>query len=91
MYDPTNFPYISFLFYNKYDPKKFREEVKYYPDNFGPFYYVKSFGRYNFVDNIDYEHLEKNTIYIDYRGIRNEDYKILDPSGEPVFKYFFKE
>jgi hypothetical protein len=52
---------------------------------------VKSFGRYNFVDNIDYEHLEKNTIYIDYRGIRNEDYKILDPSGDPVFKYFFKE
>ncbi len=91
MYDPTNFPYISFLFYNKYDPQKFRSEVNYYPDNFGPFYYVKSFGRYNFVDTIDYEHLEKNTIYIDYRGIRNEDYKILDPSGDPVFKYFFKE
>ena len=91
MYDPTNFPYISFLFYNKYDPRKFQKEAKYYPDNFGPFYYVKSFGRYNFVDDIDYDHLEANTIYIDYRGIRTEDYKILDPSGQPVFKYFFKE
>ncbi len=91
MYDPTNFPYISFLFYNRYDPQRFRKEVKYYPSNFGPFYYVKSFGRYNFVDTIDYEHLEKNTIYIDYRGIRDEDYKIIDPSGQPVFKYFFRE
>ncbi len=90
MYDPTNFPYISFLFYNKYDPVQFRREVKYYPDNFGPFYYVKSFGRFMFVDNIDYEHLQKNTLYIDYRGIRTEDYKILDPEGEPIFKYFFK-
>lgn len=91
MYDPTNFPYISFLFYNKYDPEKFRKEVVYYPENFGPFYYVKSFGRYNFVDNIDYEHMEPNVLYIDYRGIRQEDYKIMDPSGKPVFKYFFKE
>lgn len=90
MYDPTNFPYISFLFFNKYDPLEFRKEVKYYPENFGPFYYVKSFGRFHFVDNIDYEHLKKNVLYIDYRGIRNEDYKILDPSGNPVFKYFFK-
>lgn len=91
MYDPTNFPYISFLFYNKYDPVKFREEVKYYPENFGPFYYVKSFDRYRFVDNIDYENLKEKVLYIDYRGIRDEDYKILDPSGKPVFKYFFKE
>lgn len=91
MYDPTNFPYISFLFYNKYDPLKFRHEVSYYPANFGPFYYVKSFGRFNFVDNIDYEHLESNTLYIDYRGIRTEDYKILDPEGDPIFKYFFKQ
>jgi 4-amino-4-deoxy-L-arabinose transferase-like glycosyltransferase len=90
MYDPTNFPYISFLFYNKYDPIKFRKSVTYYPDNFGPFNYVKSFGRFNFVDKIDYEHLEENTLYIDYRGIRTEDFKIFDPSGQPVFKYFFK-
>jgi 4-amino-4-deoxy-L-arabinose transferase-like glycosyltransferase len=91
MYDPTNFPYISFLFYNKYDPVKFRKEVSYYPENFGPFYYVKSFGRYSFVDDIDYEHLEQDTLYIDYRGIRNEDYKILTPDGTPIFKYFFKQ
>lgn len=91
MYDPTNFPYISFLFYDKYDPLKFRQEATYYPANFGPFYYVRSFGRFNFVDNIDYEHLERNTLYIDYRGIRTEDYKILDPEGEPIFKYFFKQ
>lgn len=91
MYDPTNFPYISFLFYNKYDPVKFRESVVYYPDNYGPFYYVKSFDRYRFVDNIDYENLKEKVLYIDYRGIRDEDYKIIDPSGNPVFKYFFKD
>lgn len=91
MYDPTNFPYISFLFYNKYNPVQFRKEVSYYPENFGPFYYVKSFGRFSFVDDIDYEHLEKDTLYVDYRGIRNEDYKILAPDGTPVFKYFFKQ
>lgn len=91
MYDPTNFPYISFLFYNKYSPVRFRKEVSYYPDSFGSFYYVKSFGRFSFVDDIDYEHLKKDTLYIDYRGIRTEDYKILAPNGTPVFKYFFKQ
>lgn len=91
MYDPTNFPYISFLFYNKYDPARFRQEVEYYPENFGPFHYVKSFGRYRFVDNIDYENLKPKTLYIDYRGIREEDFKIVDPKGDAVFKYFFKE
>lgn len=91
MYDPTNFPYVSFLFYNKYDPVQFRKEVVYYPENYGPFFYVKKFGRFSFVDNIDYEHLKENTLYIDYRGIRNEDYKIVAPDGSPIFKYFFKQ
>jgi 4-amino-4-deoxy-L-arabinose transferase-like glycosyltransferase len=90
MFGPENFPYISFLFYNKYDPKKFREEVVYYPDNYANFVNVKEFGRYHFVDNIDYDNLSADAIYIDYRGIRDVDMKIEYPNGEPAFKYFFK-
>jgi len=91
MFGPENFPYISFLFYTKYDPNKFRSEVQYYPENYANFVFVKKFGKYEFVDNIDYENLKENTIYFDYRGIRDEDYKIKYPSGEPAVKYFFKE
>ena len=91
VFGPENFPYISFLFYNRYDPLKFREKVNYYPENYANFVNVKSFDRYSFVDEIDYENLREDTIYFDYRGIRDEDYKINYPSGEAAFKYFTKE
>jgi 4-amino-4-deoxy-L-arabinose transferase-like glycosyltransferase len=42
-------PYIYVLFYNKYDPKKFREEAKVTRDNFG-FVHVENFGKYYFPD-----------------------------------------
>lgn len=91
MRGPENFPYIYFLFYEKYDPLKFRKEVVYYPPTDEGFYYVKSFGRYNFVESIDYVKLEKNTIYIDDTRLDDKKNSIFLPSGEPIFGYYISE
>lgn len=87
---PQNFPYISFLFYDKYDPNKFRREVKYYPPSKEKFYFVKSFGRYTFVYDINRKKLQKNTLYID-NYVKGDKKYIGYPTGEPEFSYFTKE
>jgi len=86
-----NFPYIYFLFYEKYDPLQFRKEVAYYPPTSEGFYYVKSFGKYQFVDKIDYSKLAKNTIYIDDTRLDDKNYSIFLPSGKPVLGYFINK
>lgn len=91
MRGPENFPYVYFLFYEKYDPLQFRKEVTYYPPTSEGFYYVKSFGRYQFVNKIDYSSLtglNRNTIYIDDMRLDDKDHSIFLPSGEPVLGYF---
>ena len=88
MRGPENFPYIYFLFYEKYNPYQFRKEVTYYPPTSEGFYYVKSFGRYQFVDKIDYSHLAKNTIYIDDTRLDDKKHSIFLPSGEPILGYY---
>lgn len=87
MRGPENFPYIYFLFYEKYNPYQFRQEVIYYPPTSEGFYYVKSFGRYQFLDKIDYSHLSKNTIYIDDTRLSDKKHSIFLPSGEPILGY----
>lgn len=87
MRGPENFPFIYFLFYNKYDPNKFRSEVKYYTPTSEGFRFVKSFGRYNFVDRIDYSNTNKNTIYIDDTRLDDKNNSIFLPSGEPILGY----
>lgn len=89
MIGPENFPYIAFLFYNQYDPSKFRQEVSYYPAGETGFQFVKSFGKYEFVIKIDRSNLEKNTLYFDkYQpGDKNV---IITPGGEKLFSYFTK-
>lgn len=87
MRGPENFPYIYFLFYEKYKPLLFRKDVIYYPPTSEGFYYVKSFGRYKFVDKIDYSNLDKNTIYIDDTRLDDKKNSILLPSGEPILGY----
>lgn len=87
MRGPENFPYIYFLFYEKYNPYQFRKEVTYYPPTSEGFYYVKSFGRYQFVDKIDYLHLAKNTVYIDDIRLNYKQQPIFLPSGEPILGY----
>lgn len=87
MRGPENFPFIYFLFYTQYDPKKFRKEVQYYPSTSEGFRFVKNFGRYTFVDSIDYNKLSPNTIYIDDRSPQNIKHTINLPSGEPILGY----
>lgn len=92
MRGPENFPYIYFLFYEKYSPYQFRREVTYYPPTFEGFYYVKNFERYQFVDKIDYSRLSKNTIYIDDTRLDGDKKNsILLPSGEPIFEYYISK
>jgi len=91
MRGPENFPYIYFLFYEKYDPLFFRKEVTYYPPTSEGFYYVKSFGRYQFVDKIDYSKLVKNTIYIDDTRLNDKNNSIFLPSGEPILGYHIEK
>jgi hypothetical protein len=86
MRGPENFPYIYFLFYNQYDPKKFLSDVKYYPPTNEGFLLVKSFGRFSFPQNINSAKPEPKTIYIDDNYLRYEN-KILLPSGEPIMSY----
>jgi 4-amino-4-deoxy-L-arabinose transferase-like glycosyltransferase len=91
MKGPDNFPYIYFLFYNQYDPKKFISQVRYYPPTNEGFTFVKAFGRYSFPWAIDYKNLQKKTIYIDSYSA-NVIYdkkigKIYLPSGEPILIY----
>lgn len=90
MTGPENFPYIYFLFYKKYDPIKFRKEVVYYPQTNEGFYFVKSFGRFSFIDKIDYNKMEPNTLYIDATMLGDKKHSILLPSGEPIFGYLIK-
>lgn len=92
MRGPEQFPFISFLFYNSYDPVKFRNEVKYFPakplDNFE---LVEKFDRYKFVYTLDRKKLESKTLYIDSYEKGDRGNFILLPSGDPIFTYFVTE
>jgi 4-amino-4-deoxy-L-arabinose transferase-like glycosyltransferase len=88
MRGPENFPYIYFLFYEKYTPYQFRKEVAYYPPTSEGFLYVKSFGRYSFVDRIDYSNLSRNSIYIDDTRLDDKEHSIFLLSGEPILGYY---
>lgn len=89
MVGPDNFPYSAFLFYNQYDPNKFRSEVKYYPEKGNGFQLVQSFGKYEFPFSIDRNKLEPNVLYID--AYHPGDKKTINlPNGVPVFSYYTK-
>jgi 4-amino-4-deoxy-L-arabinose transferase-like glycosyltransferase len=96
MQGPDNFPYISFLFFNRYYPEKFRKGVSYYPDTGSGFVMVNQFDRFSFVKSIDYSHIAANTLYIDLttqvpdRKIYSVVGTINLPNGNPVMAYFIK-
>jgi hypothetical protein len=83
-----DYPYIYFLFFNKYDPDKFRREVVYYPKTKEGFKYVKSFGRYRFVHALADEKEEPDTLYFDNQNFHPGDNFIKIQNGDPVFKYY---
>lgn len=91
MVGPKDFPYIYYLFYTKYDPSRFRQEVTYYPITDEGFKHVKQFGRYSFVENIDYMKLKASTIYIDKSQPHDRLSTIRLPSGDPVFSYTIQQ
>lgn len=91
MRGPENFPYIYFLLYNKYDPIRFRREVKYYPATEEGFVFVKSFGKYQFVNKIDYSYLTKKTIYFDDINLSNLLPAIRLPLSDVVMKYLINK
>jgi len=89
-----NSPYIYFLFYEKYDPERFRQEVEYYPPTADLFYHVKSFGRFEFTNIVDWGLASRypNTLFIDVvRGVPRDfpiDGCIRLPSGEPHLAWY---
>ena len=85
-----NFPYIYFLFYTRYNPVLFQRTVKYYPRTKDGFLYVRSFGKYQFVDNIDYKNTKKDTIYITDKVDGNGKNLIKLPNGDPSLEYLIK-
>lgn len=91
MRGPENFPYIYFLLLNEYDPIRFRKEVVYYPITKEGFLYVKSFGRYQFVDKIEYTNLQKKTIYFDDINLNNNFEAITFPPGHVIMKYYINK
>lgn len=82
------FPYIYYLFYNKYDPSSFQEEATYYPVNFEGFRFVKEFGRYRFVKALADEKEQSGVLYFDTQNFHEGDNIIALPNGDPVFKYY---
>ena len=91
MRGPENFPYIYFLFYGHYDSKKFASEAVYYKPTPEGFYHVKSFGRYEFLDKIDYNNTKKNTIYLDDTRLDDLKHSIFLPSGQPIVGYLIQK
>lgn len=89
-----NSPYIYFLFYEKYDPDKFRREVEYYPPTADLFYHVKSFDRYEFTNIVDWPASPSipDALFIDVvRGVPEDfpiDGCIRLPSGEPHLAWY---
>lgn len=94
---PENFPYIYFLFYNSYNPKKFRSEVSYTPTTWDGFRYVTGFGKYSFVDDLDYPRLKKNTLYVNDKMYITENVfvhnfkRIRLPNGDPILGWYIKQ
>lgn len=91
MRGPENFPYIYFLLYEQYDPGQFVKEVEYYPTTGEGFRYVKRFGRFEFVNSIDYSNLKRKTIYFDDSRLDDPKNTIFLPSGEPIMGYHIVE
>ncbi len=70
-------PYIYALFYEKYNPQKFREEAKVDREALG-FVHVRAFGKYRFVKGVlDNLARNQNNLYIDKPNRVPKDAKIL--------------
>lgn len=64
-------PYIYYLFYQKYDPNKFRQEADIYREVFG-FVHVKRYSNLHFTDQIG-KISETNALYLSTPGEKPEN------------------
>jgi 4-amino-4-deoxy-L-arabinose transferase-like glycosyltransferase len=89
--DKYDQPYILFLFYLKYPPSQFQEEVVLTPRDFYGFATVKDFGKYHF-DAIDWNLLkdESNVLVVGTSEEIPKDAHIIKtiylPNGKPAFE-----
>lgn len=89
-----DYPYIFFLFFNRFDPGRFQQEVvrdKPTADGFVP---VKNFAKFEFVQAIDYNQLwqSPDTVFIDrieHFSILVPDGTVNLPTGEPVMGWYY--
>lgn len=87
------YPYI--LFYQRYDPHKFQQEVvrTYVEDQFG-FEHIESFGKYIIYNDKNWEDLSKSplsdTLYVIPYSMNNNAYNVVDliknPNGETAYE-----
>jgi hypothetical protein len=68
---PERSPYIFLLFYLPYPPDRFQNEVKRFPPTSEGFEHVRSFGRYEFVEDIQPSALKPGRLYV----VRAERYR----------------
>lgn len=88
MIGPENFPFINFLFYNRYDPDKFRREVVYYPQGGTVFRFVQSFGNFEFPWTIDRRFSQSGVLYFDRHRAADTRNVITLPDGDGIFTYY---
>jgi 4-amino-4-deoxy-L-arabinose transferase-like glycosyltransferase len=87
-------PYIFILFYNKYDPAKFHAEAIRGQTTWDGFKPVKKFGRFEFVEAFDWNHVwdNKETLFIDAKETIPKNYPVTGwinyPLGDPAFGWF---
>lgn len=94
MANPEYSPYVFFLFYQKYDPKKYQSTAKRYPLTEDGFVHVKKFDRYEFRD-IDWDKDVNipGRLLIDFSpkvpdAIKRKAASVFDivlPDGKPMF------
>ena len=69
-------PYIYFLFYTRYDPKRFRSEAIITREAFG-FVHIKSFGKYRFGKKLNEDNNSKKALYVNIPQQVPQNAKIL--------------
>jgi 4-amino-4-deoxy-L-arabinose transferase-like glycosyltransferase len=98
--DINGMPYIYFLFYQQFDPKKYQETAlrTYVADRFG-FEHVEGFDKYYFPNNLYYDdvigNLQPKTIYVipssQVKGNHSSFDTIYYPDGQPVNRIITNE
>ncbi len=91
MDNPEDFPYIYFLVYNSYPPKKFQDQVEYYSSENKHLAGAKKFDKYYF-ETVSLDNLEKNTLYF-FKNQQppyevKEKGQITMPRGEVFLNWF---